>query len=70
MIKKLALNLYFFLFALFTFSEKSLSLTKYEINKFCEKEKRKSICIKNLHEKRSNLKKGQFIEIPVLPYEK
>ena len=67
---KLALNLSFFLFAFFIFGEKSLALTKYEINKFCEKERRKSICIKNLLQKKSNLQKGQFIEIPVLPYGK
>ena len=67
---KLALKLSFFLFAFFIFSEKSIALTKYEINKFCQKEKRKSICIRNLHQKKSKLQKGQFIEIPVFPYGK
>ena len=49
---------------------KSFSLTDYKIRKICEKEKRESICIKNLKEKRSNLKKGNLIEIPVIPYKR
>ena len=65
---KLALNLSLFLFVLFTFTEKSFSLTDYQINKLCKKEKRKSTCIKHLQEKRSNLQKGNLIEIPVIPY--
>ena len=47
---------------------KSLSLTDYQIEKICRKEKRKSTCVKNLREKRFNLNKGNLIEIPVIPY--
>ena len=67
---KLALNLSFFLLVLFTFSNKSSSLTDYQIKRFCAKEKRVSLCIKNLQEKRSDLQKGKLIEIPVTPYKR
>ena len=69
---KLTLNLYltlFALFALFTFDEKTFSLTNYQISKICKKEKRVSTCIKKFQEKRDNLKNGDLIEIPVIPYE-
>jgi len=68
---KLTLNLYLTLFALFalcTFDEKTFSLTNYQISKICKKEKRVSTCIKKFQEKRDNLKKGDRIEIPVIPY--
>ena len=65
---KSALNLSLFLFALFTFIDKSFALTDYEIKRLCNKELRKSICIKNLKDERSNLQKGKPIEIPVRPY--
>ena len=67
---KLALNLSLFLLALFTFSDKSLSLSDYQIKKICKKEKRESTCIKILKENRSNLNEGNSIEIPVIPYRK
>ena len=67
---KLALNLFLFLFFLVIFGDKSLSLTDYKIRKICEKEKRPSICIKNLQEKRLNLQKGNLIKIPVIPYKR
>ena len=69
---KYVLNLYLYLylslFLLFTFVEKSFSITNYEINRICKKEKRVSTCIKNLREKRDNLEKGNLIKIPVIPY--
>ena len=65
---KLALNLFLFLLALFSFVEKSLSLNDFQIKKICNKEKRKSTCIKKLQEKRSKLQDGNLIEIPVIPY--
>ena len=67
---KLALNLSLSLLALFTFGDESFSLTDYQIKKTCEKEKMKSTCIKNLKEKRSNLEKGNLIEIPVIPFKR
>ena len=65
---KLVLNLSLFLLAFFSFNNESFSLTDYQIKRFCAKEKRVSLCIKNLQEKRSNLQKGKLIEIPVTPY--
>jgi len=67
---KLVLNFSIFLLALFSFSNKSLSLTDYKIKRFCSKEKRVSLCIKNLKEKRLDLQKGKLIEIPVTPYKR
>ncbi len=67
---KLVLNFFIFLLAFFSFSSKSLSLTDYQIKRFCLKEKRVSLCIKNLKEKRSDLKKGKLIEIPITPYKR
>ena len=69
---KLVLNLYLYLtlFFLFTFVEKSFSLTNYEITRTCKKEKRESLCIKKLQEKRSDLQEGKLIEIPVIPYKR
>ena len=59
-----------FLLAFLSFSDKSLSLTDYQLKKFCSKDKRLSLCIKNLKEKRSDLQKGKLIEIPVTPYKR
>ena len=61
-------NVPLFLLALVIFGDKSLSLTNYQIKKFCEKEKNQQFCIKNLKEKKSKLEKGYLIEIPVSPY--
>ena len=55
---KLALNLFLSLFALFTFDDRSYSLTNYQIAQICKKKQRSSICIKNLKEKKYNLEKG------------
>ena len=67
---KLALNLSLFIFALTILGDKSFSLTDYQIKRICRREKRESICIKNLQEKKSNLQKGNLIEIPVIPYKR
>ena len=67
---KLALNLSFLLLTLFILGDKSFSLSNYQIKKICKREKRELICIKNLQEKRSNLQKGNLIEIPVIPYKR
>jgi len=67
---KLLLNFFMFLLAFFSFSNESFSLTDYQIKRFCKKEKRVFLCIKNLQEKRSDLQKGKLIEIPVNPYKR
>ena len=66
---KLVLNFSMFLLAFFSFSNMSFSLTDFQIKRFCKKEKRVSLCIKNLQEKRSDLQEGKPIEIPVEPYQ-
>ena len=67
---KLVLNLSMFVFAFFSLSNESFSLTDFQIKRFCSKEKRVSLCIKNLQGKRSDLQKGKLIEIPVTNYER
>ena len=67
---KLLLNISTFLLAFFSFNNESFSLSDLEIKRFCAKEKRVSLCIKNLQEKRSDLQKGKLIEIPVKPYKR
>ena len=67
---KLLLNFSMFLLAFFSFSNESFSLSNYQIKRFCEKEERVSLCIKNLQEKRSDLQQGKLIEIPVKPYKR
>ena len=67
---KLVLNFSIFLMAFFSFSNESFSLTDYQIKRFCAKEKKVFLCIKNLKEKRSELQKGNLIEIPVTPYKR
>ena len=67
---KLRLNIFLFLLAFFLFSNKSLSLTDYQIKRYCTKQKRISSCIEDLKEKRSKLQKGKHIEIPVVPYKR
>ena len=67
---KLGFNLSLFLLVFFSYSTESLSLTDYQIKRYCTKEKRVSLCIKDLQEKRSKLQKGNLIEIPVEPYKR
>ena len=67
---KLLLNFFMFLLAFFIFSNETFSLSNFQIKRFCAKEKRVSLCIKNLQEKRSDLQKGKLIEIPVKPYKR
>ena len=67
---KLLLNFSIFLLAFFSFSNESFSLSDFQIKRFCAKEKRASLCIKNSQEKRSDLQKGKLIEIPVKPYKR
>ena len=67
---KLVLNFSMISLAFFSFNNESLSLTDYQIKKYCTKQKRIYSCIKDLQEKRSTLQEGKHIEIPVLPYKR
>ena len=53
-----------------SFSMNAFSITNNEINKICQKESNKFMCIKRLKINRYKLKKGNPIEIPVIPYKK
>ena len=48
----------------------AFSITNNEINKICQKELNKFLCVKRLKINRYKLKKGNPIEIPVIPYKK
>ncbi len=65
---KFTFKLFLIIFGFVILEQKSFSLTDYKIKKICRKEMRVSTCIKNLQKKRSNMEKGNFIEIPVIPY--
>ena len=67
---KLALNLSLFLFAMFILGDKSFAVSDYQIKKICKREKKVSTCIKSLKEKKSDLQKGNLIEIPIIPYKR
>ena len=67
---KLVFTLSMFLLAFFSLSNKSFSLSNYQIKRYCAKEKKVSLCIRKLQEKRSDLQKGKLIEIPVTPYKR
>jgi len=67
---KLVLNFSIFLLTFFSFNNESFSLTDYQIKRFCAKEKKVSLCIKNLKEKRSDLQEGKLIEIPITTYKR
>ena len=67
---KLGFNISLFLLVFFSLSTESVSLTDYQIKKYCRKEKNVFSCIKELEAKKSNLQKGKFIEIPVVPYKR
>ena len=62
------LNIFLFVVTFFLVGDKSFSLSDYQIKNICKKEKRESTCIKNLREKKTNLQKGDLIEIPVIPF--
>ena len=66
----LTLRLFLIFFTLVIFSDEAFPLTDYKIKKICRRQKKESICIKNLKEKRFNLNKGNLIEIPVIKYKK
>ena len=53
-----------------SYSLNAFSITNNEINKICQKELNKSLCVKRLKINRYKLEKGNPIEIPVIPYKK
>ncbi len=67
---KLFINTLLYLFILFLFENSAYSLTNYQIKKICQRNPRKSTCIKDLKFKQVNLLEGNKIEIPVIPFKK
>ena len=53
-----------------SFSLNAFPITNNEINKICQKEVNKFLCLKRLKINRYRLNKGKPIEIPVIPYRK
>ena len=49
---------------------KGFSITNFEINKICGKERLKKDCIKRLKINRDLIEKGKPIEIPVIEYKR
>ena len=67
---RLSLNFFLFILVWLSLGRESFALTDYKIKKICRREKRESVCIKKLKEKRSNLQKGNMIPIQVIPYKR
>ena len=67
---KLSLKISMIFFASLSLFDKAYSLTDSQIKQICKNEKSYLICINNLEEKKSELQKGNLIEIPVIPFKK
>ncbi len=60
-----------FTYLIFLFySVHAFSITNNEIYRICKNEVNKILCVKRLKINRYKLKKGNPIEIPVIPYKK
>ena len=67
---KLFFNTLFFFFILFLLENSADSLSDYQIKEICQKNLKRSTCIKKLKFKKFNLLQGNKIEIPVIPFNK
>ena len=65
---KLFFNPLLFCFIIYLFENSAYSLSDYRIKEICQKNPKRSTCIKNLKSKKLNLLKGNKIEIPVIPF--
>ena len=65
---KSLLKTYIIFFPILISFNKAFALTDYQIKMICKDERKKSICIKNLKNKKFQLMQGKKIEIPVIPY--
>ena len=63
-------NTLLYLLFLLSFENSAYSLSENEIKEICQKNLRRSTCIKNLKFKKFNLLQGNRIEIPVIPFKK
>ncbi len=55
---------------IFLFENNAYSLSDYRIKEICQKNPKRSTCIKNLNFKKLELLKGNKIEIPIIPFKK
>ncbi len=67
---KLFLNPILLFIILYFFENSAYSLSDYRIKEICKNKVRRSVCIKNLKLKKSNLLQGNQIEIPVIPFKR
>ena len=67
---KFFINSLLYLLVLFLFEDSAYSITDKQIKEICRKNVNTLTCIKNLKYKKSNLIKGNRIEIPVIPFKK
>ena len=65
---KTLINSLIYLIVLSSFGDSVYSLSNYQIKKICQKDQRRSKCIKNLKFKKLKLLEGNRIEIPVIPF--
>ena len=66
---KSMLKIFTYIFFL-TFTLNAFSISNNEINKICQKEINKFLCVKRLKINRFKLNRGNPIEIPVIPFKK
>ena len=69
-VMKFFLNTFLLLLALNIFEKNAYSLSEYKIREMCQNKRKRSICLKNLRQKKIDLENGNTIEIPVIPYRK
>ena len=67
---KFLLSSVIFLSISFMHEKPVAGLSNNQIRKICQKEKKKSACVKNLKLKKLNLMEGNQIEIQVIPFKK
>ena len=67
---KIFFNPLLFFFIIFLFENSAYSLSNYQIKEICQKNSKRSTCIKKLKLKKLNLLQGNKIEIPVVPFKK
>ena len=67
---KLFFNPLLFFLIIFLFENSAYSLSDTQITELCQEKQKRSTCKKNYKFKKSNLLKGNRIEIPVIPFKK
>ncbi len=65
---KLLLKSFLFLLISFLYEKTAYSISNYEIQKICQNKQNRFYCMKKLKDKKTNLIKGNRIEIPVIPF--